>query len=109
VPLPEFDECDLSHDPSADRDSSAIPNECDIADGTSNDANCNSNPEQCDCLGDIDGSDQSGQTDLGILLVLCGACEGQPNYDARADLNSDECVNQSDLRILLAHWREGCE
>jgi sulfatase modifying factor 1 len=58
------------------------------------------------CPGDVNGSGHTGQVDLGILLAVWGTCEGDPDYDPRADLNCDGCVNQPDLGILLADW--GC-
>ena len=51
------------------------------------------------CPGDLDGDDDTDQSDLGMLLASWGIDDG-------GDLNGDDQTNQSDLGILLADW--GC-
>jgi len=59
-----------------------------------------------ECVGDIDGDDDTDETDLGIFLAAWDSSAGDPNWDSRPDLNFDGHVDQADLGILLANW--GC-
>jgi hypothetical protein len=51
------------------------------------------------CPGDLDGDDDTDQSDLGILLASWA-------IDAGGDLDGDGDTDQGDLGILLADW--GC-
>jgi probable HAF family extracellular repeat protein len=42
--------------------------------------------------------------DLLILADSFGLQSGDPDYDSRGDLNSDDCVDVSDLLILAGNW-----
>ncbi len=48
--------------------------------------------------GRIDGSD------LFVLARAFGACSGDAAYDARVDLNPDDCVDGTDLAIMASVW-----
>jgi hypothetical protein len=48
--------------------------------------------------GRIDGSD------LFILARAFGACVGDAAYDARVDLNPDDCVDGADLALMASVW-----
>ena len=48
--------------------------------------------------GRIDGSD------LFVLARAFGACTGDAAYDARVDLNPDDCVDGTDLAIMASVW-----
>jgi len=56
------------------------------------------------CVGDLDGDNDTDETDLGILLADWG-CDDPVNGCA-GDLNGDDRTDQADLGILLADW--GC-
>lgn len=51
------------------------------------------------CVGDINGDNEVGISDLLILIAAWGPCP-----DCDADLNGDDSVNIDDLLILLAAW-----
>lgn len=55
-------------------------------------------------LGEIDGDVDS--VDLMRLLVACGSCVGDENYDPAADFDSSGRIELSDLAGLLADY--GC-
>lgn len=55
-------------------------------------------------VGDIDGDGHVGLSDLALLLSSFGLCNGQPGFNAAADLNANLCVDLSDLAILLANF-----
>jgi hypothetical protein len=42
--------------------------------------------------------------DYNVLRASFGACAGQPNYDARADLNGDACISLLDYNLLRANF-----
>lgn len=69
---------------------------------------CNSPP----LIGDINGDGVVGQEDLGILLAAFNTCEGDPNYNPAANIApgpSPQCIDQSDLGVLLANYgKTGC-
>ena len=56
------------------------------------------------CVGDLDGDNDTDQSDLGILLGDWG-CDDPANGCA-GDLDGDDDTDQADLGILLADW--GC-
>ncbi len=56
------------------------------------------------CDGDISGDGDTDQSDLGLLLALYGACDGDGDYDPVADLDGDGCIGQSDLGELLSDY-----
>jgi hypothetical protein len=66
------------------------------------------------CPGDIDKDGKTCQSDLGVLLAAYGSCDGQPGYNAAANLSSSpvaacsggQGIDQSDLGVLLADY--GC-
>ena len=60
------------------------------------------------CIGDLDGDDQIGLSDLAILLASYGLCDGHPNFAPEADLDGDGCVGLADLATLLAHYGQPC-
>lgn len=62
-------------------------------------ANCS----QAVCLGDIDGNNIVGASDLLALLAAWGPCPAPPAA-CDADLDCDGSVGASDLLILLANW-----
>ena len=51
------------------------------------------------CIGDLNGDNSVGPTDLAVLLGNWGPNPGHP-----ADLNDDGEVNAADLAILLGSW-----
>ena len=54
-------------------------------------------------LGDLDGDDSVGITDLLILLSRWGPCPDPPD-ECPADLDLDGSVGVLDLLNLLANW-----
>jgi len=60
------------------------------------------------CPGDINGDDEVGQVDLGILLSAWGTCIGDPLFEPSADLDGSGCIDQPDLGILLANFGHTC-
>ena len=48
--------------------------------------------------GRIDGSD------LFVLARSFGSCVGDAAYDARVDLNPDDCVDGTDLALMASVW-----
>jgi hypothetical protein len=56
--------------------------------------------DTCACAGDLDGDDQVGGSDLGLLFVQWGPCRG----DCAADLDGNGTVGGSDLGLLFAAW-----
>jgi hypothetical protein len=67
------------------------------------------------CTGDITGDGKVCQDDLGVLLAAYGTCEGDPGYNAAANLATSPSVlcspgtqgiDQADLGVLLADY--GC-
>jgi hypothetical protein len=56
------------------------------------------------CVGDIDGDDDTDQSDLGLLLASYELDPGDPDFNSDADLNGDGTVGQQDLGILLADY-----
>jgi len=43
-------------------------------------------------------------TDLSMLLVTFGACDGDGSFNAAADFDASGCVDLSDLAVLLANF-----
>ena len=72
---------------------------CDVVDGTSPDLNDNGIPDECECPWDLDGDGNVFVTDLLLLLMDFGSCEGSP-----ADFDGDGCVTVLDLLTLLGNW-----
>lgn len=66
------------------------------------------------CVGDIDGDNHTGQSDLGILLAAYGTCEGDLDYNPAANLVTGpaqgcgtlEGIDQADLGVVLGDF--GC-
>jgi len=58
------------------------------------------------CPGDVNGDGDTDQSDLGLLLVTYGKCEGDLDFIAGADFDGSGCVDQADLGVLLADF--GC-
>ncbi len=56
------------------------------------------------CVGDIDGDDDTDQSDLGLLLASYELDPSDPDFNIDADLNGDGAVGQPDLGILLADY-----
>ena len=83
-----------------------VDDACEIEAGLVNDANQDAVPDTCQCIGDLDADDQTGLTDLQLLLAAYGACVGDPDYSAAADIVPDNCVNLTDLQALLSDY--GC-
>lgn len=54
--------------------------------------------------GDCDGDNEVTIGDYAILSSAFGSCEGDPNWDPRADLNCDGCVDIGDFAILSANF-----
>jgi hypothetical protein len=59
------------------------------------------------CEGDVDGDNDTDQSDLGILLASFELPPGDPLFDPRADLDGDGEVGSTDLGILLADYECG--
>lgn len=63
------------------------------------------------CVADITGDGKVCQDDLGLLLAAFGACEGDPNFNPKANLAvngaSEKCIDQADLGLLLADYACG--
>lgn len=57
--------------------------------------------------GDVDGDDFVTEDDLDIVQGQLGGCYGQPDFDARADLNGDDCVTFADRGLVLSHIGRG--
>ncbi len=57
------------------------------------------------CIQDLDGDQEVGGADLGILLGSWGACAEGP---CNSDLNGDGMVNGADLGALLGSWGSSC-
>ncbi len=89
-----------------DCNGNTVADGCDIATGASQDQNVDGVPDECQCVGDADGDDDTDLSDLGALLAAFGACSGDMNYSADADINSSGCIDLSDLGIQLADF--GC-
>lgn len=60
------------------------------------------------CPADLDGDRQVALSDLTLLLGAFGACAGNPNYNASADISLDGCIDLLDLSILLANFGIHC-
>lgn len=63
------------------------------------------------CLGDLNGDGKIDQADLGLLLSTYGLCEGQPGYQAIANLapnQGTQCIDQADLGVLLSVFGQNC-
>ncbi len=60
------------------------------------------------CPGDVDGSGEVDQGDLGSLLGSYNRAPDDPMYDPRADLDCDGDVDQGDLGALLAAYGSQC-
>lgn len=73
-----------------------IDDACDIAAGLLADINADGIPDSCQCLGDLDSSNSTDLSDLGILL----GCWSQPC----GDLNADGTTDLADLGILLGNY-----
>ena len=54
--------------------------------------------------GDIDGDNEVGPGDFGILSSAFGSVDGDPNWDPEADLDGDGEVGPSDFGILSANF-----
>ena len=52
------------------------------------------------CVGDIDSSGVTDDADLVALMASFGLCEGQPGFDADADIDKDGCITASDSSLL---------
>ncbi len=50
-------------------------------------------------LGDVDGNDRVGMSDLKLIRSALGARVGTPNYLPAADVNGDGRINMADLRL----------
>jgi len=55
-------------------------------------------------VGDIDGDGQVGTIDLMLLADAFGTCEGDENYNPRADFNANGCIDLADLIALVNRW-----
>jgi hypothetical protein len=55
----------------------------------------------CDCVGDLDGDDSVGVTDLLQLLGVWGVCD-----NCEEDLNGNGVVDVSDILQLIGFWGE---
>ena len=55
-------------------------------------------------VGDINVDNKVSIGDLNIMARTWGKQEGDPGYDARADLSDDGRVNTSDLNMLAQNW-----
>lgn len=94
---------DIADGTSLDCNRNAVPDECDIADGTAFDCDGNGVLDQCESLlGDLDGNDHVGPSDLLLLLSDWGRCVDCD--DCQADINCDCTVGTSDLIVLLGNW-----
>ena len=101
-------DCPLETPGCDDCNQNAIPDECDIASGGSKDENANGIPDECDidcddCPTDIDGSGDTGPSDLATLL----GCWGTFAHDSVCvclDANDDDDIGPFDLATLLASW-----
>ena len=60
------------------------------------------------CPGDVDGSGQVNQGDLGILLATFGLCPGDQGYNPAANFAGDACITQADLGVLLGNFGSNC-
>lgn len=54
--------------------------------------------------GDIDGDDEVGPGDFGLLSGAYGSVDGDPNWDANADLDGDGEVGPNDFGILSSNY-----
>jgi hypothetical protein len=105
---------DFVPDAGTDCNNNLFPDNCDIASGFSKDLNGNGIPDECEsgCIGDLNGDKMVGQEDLGILLATYGLCEGQPGYNAVANIapnpGGPQCIDQSDLGVLLSVYGNVC-
>lgn len=54
--------------------------------------------------GDADGDNEVTLVDFGIISAAFGSVDGDPNWDARADLNFDGEVNLFDVGIVAANF-----
>jgi hypothetical protein len=62
-----------------------------------------------DCPCDINEDGVINQGDLGALLAAWETCDGDADYNPRADLTGDACVDQADLGYFLANcWGTSC-
>lgn len=59
------------------------------------------------CPGDLNFNGEVDLGDLGLMLSSFGEC-GSGDHDPVADLSGDQCVNVTDLGILLAVFGTGC-
>ncbi len=60
----------------------------------------------CSRSGDLDFDCDVDGEDFGRFLASFGRCNGEPNYDAEADMDLDLCVQLVDYQLWLARYRE---
>jgi hypothetical protein len=58
-------------------------------------------------VADLDDDGDVDRDDLLRLLVAYGACAGDPTYFEDADFDGNQCVDLSDLGVLLANYGAG--
>jgi hypothetical protein len=115
------DECDIDSGTSLDDNGNDIPDECeedcngngipdfvDVFYGVSDDDNNNGVPDECDpqCIGDLDGDDNIGLTDLAEFLSNYGATSGATYWEG--DLDWDGDIDLQDLAELLGVYGTRC-
>ena len=54
--------------------------------------------------GDSDGDNEVGIGDYAVLSSAYNSSNGDPNWDATADLNGDDAVDIADYAILSANY-----
>lgn len=54
--------------------------------------------------GDVDNDNDVDIVDFSILATTFGKCEGDPDYDDRADFNEDGCVDIRDFSLLATNF-----
>ncbi|MBI5863349.1 MAG: hypothetical protein HZB38_02315 [Planctomycetes bacterium] len=91
-----------------DCNGNGVGDSADIAGGTSMDINGDGNPDECECIGDMNGDFVVDLNDLTTFLAAFGSCTGQPNFNARADIDHDGCVTLSDLSAFLSSFGRTC-
>ncbi len=57
--------------------------------------------------GDLDDDGDVDLSDLAILIVAYGTCEGEPFFSPEADVDGSGCVDVADLAILLTNYGVG--
>jgi hypothetical protein len=57
--------------------------------------------------GDVDGDGLVTELDLDLVQGQLGLCHGGAGFDARADLNADDCITFADRGLVLAHIGRG--